>query len=249
MKKTSISKYGLVGKQIDYSFSKQYFATKFIKEGIEASQYDNYPITAIEDFPLILKNNPNIKGLNVTIPYKETILEYLDEVSPTVQKIGAVNTIKITKNKKLIGYNTDIYGFELALKLKLKKIHQKALILGSGGAAKAVKFVFEKLEIPFLVVSRNPTKEQLHYSKIDEALLLSYQLIVNTTPLGTFPNVDFAPAIPYQYLTKQHYLFDLVYNPSKTLFLVQGEKQGASIQNGLKMLEFQAEKAWEIWNK
>ena len=249
MKKTKINKYGLVGRNISYSFSKQYFTAKFNNENIKASQYDNYPIDTIENFPSIIKNNPTIIGLNVTIPYKEVVLEYLDEVHPIVQKIGAVNTIKITQDKKIIGYNTDVYGFELALKLKLKETHQKALLLGTGGAAKAVKFVLEKLQIPFLVVSRNPTGNQLHYTAINEALLLSYQLIINTTPLGTFPNVDFAPDIPYQFLNSEHYLFDLVYNPSKTLFLAQGEKQGAAIQNGLKMLEFQAEKAWEIWNE
>ena len=240
-------KYGLVGKNISYSFSRAYFKAKFEQEAVDNAVYVNFDIGTIADFPLILKNNVHLKGLNVTIPYKQSVFQYLDFVSETAKEIGAVNTIKITNGNKLKGYNTDSYGFELALKIELKKIHQKALIFGTGGAAKAVKFVLNKLEIPFLEVSRNPTEKQISYQMINETILKSHTLLINTTPLGTFPNVDAAPAIPYDFINDSHYLFDLVYNPAKTKFLKNGENQGATIQNGLKMLELQAEKAWEIW--
>jgi shikimate dehydrogenase len=249
MKKIKKDKYGLVGKNISYSFSSAYFQTKFEKESIEQAEYVNFDIQTIADFPLLLANNANLKGLNITIPYKEKVFQYLDYIDTNAKEIGAVNTIKILNNFELKGYNTDIYGFELALKLKLKKQHKKALILGTGGAAKAVKYVLNKLKISFLEVSRNPKEKQIAYTAIDEDLLTAYTLVINTTPLGTFPAISLAPAIPYEFISAKHYLFDLVYNPAKTLFLKNGEKQGATIQNGLKMLELQAEKAWELWQE
>jgi shikimate dehydrogenase len=249
MKIIKKDKYGLVGKNISYSFSRAYFQNKFEKEHIEQTEYVNFDIQTIADFPLILANNANLKGLNVTIPYKEKVFQYLDYIDANAKEIGAVNTIKILSNFKLKGYNTDIYGFELALKLKLKKHHEKALILGSGGAAKAVKYVLNKLKIPFLEVSRNPKEKQITYATIDKDLLTEYTLVINTTPLGTFPAISLAPAIPYELITAKHYLFDLVYNPVKTQFLKNGEQQGATIQNGLKMLELQAEKAWKLWQE
>jgi len=247
MKTVKKYKYGLVGKNISYSFSRAYFKGKFEKEQIKDAEYVNFDIQTIEDFPLILANTANLKGLNVTIPYKESVFKYLDYIDETAEKIGAINTIKILNDYKLKGYNTDSYGFELALKLKLEKQHQKALIFGTGGAAKAVKYVLNKLNISFLEVSRNPTAKQIPYSAIDKDLLTAYTLLINTTPLGTFPDITDAPTLPYELLTAKHYLFDLVYNPEKTQFLKNGELQSATIQNGLKMLEFQAEKAWEIW--
>lgn len=238
--------FGLVGKEISYSFSRQYFQEKFSRENINNATYVNFDLANITELNAVLKT-PNLKGFNVTIPYKEAIIKGLDYIEETAQKIGAINTVKILPNKKTKGYNTDVYGFELALKLKLQKQHKKALILGSGGASKAVKFVFDKLAIPYIIISRNPIEKQLSYKDITPEIMMSHLLIINTTPLGTFPNIADTPNIPYAYLTDKHYLFDLVYNPLKTQFLINGEKKGASIQNGLKMLEFQAEKAWEIW--
>jgi shikimate dehydrogenase len=186
--------------------------------------------------------------LNVTIPYKEQVLDFLDEIDDDAAEIGAVNTIKITHNK-LKGFNTDIYGFEESLKPFLQKHHTKALVLGTGGASKAVIFVLKKLAIDYLIVSRNPVNDQISYQNITKKILKSHTIIVNCTPIGTFPKIDLCPDIPYQYITNNHLLFDLIYNPSKTKFLSKGEAKGAIISNGLKMLELQAEKSWKIWNQ
>ncbi len=249
MRKKEKYKYGLVGRNISYSFSRSYFKAKFEKEGITNSEYVNFDIETLEDFPNLLANDDNIKGFNVTIPYKESVREYVDFIAKDAEEIGAINTIKVLTDKKLKGYNTDVYGFELALKLKLKKTHQKALVFGTGGASKAVIYVLKKLKISYLLVSRNPTENQISYTAIDEELLKEYTLLINTTPLGTYPKTNELPKIPYKHLTPTHYLFDLVYNPPLTAFLKQGKAQGAIIQNGLKMLEYQAEKAWGIWQE
>lgn len=239
-------RFGLVGKNISYSFSQGYFTEKFTKSNLLEYSYENFDLADISAFnKLIIQNN--LFGLNVTIPYKELIIPYLDELDKTAEKIGAVNTICF-KNNSLTGYNTDAYGFQKSLLIHLKKKHKKALILGTGGASKAIAYVFKTLNIPFQFVSRNPKNREISYKKLDEKIIKKHQIIVNCSPVGTHPNIHEKPAIPYQYVTKNHLLFDLIYNPSKTAFLKEGEAKGASIENGLSMLEFQAEKSWEIWN-
>ncbi len=241
-------RFGLVGKNISYSFSKGYFTELFKKQGLTDHSYENFDIQSITDFVAILKDNKDIAGLNVTIPYKEAILPYLDSVDEQAASIGAVNTVKFTATG-LIGYNTDSYGFKKSLVSHLKKHHKKALILGTGGASKAVAYSLKSLTIPFAFVSRNPEKGQLSYADLDAGLLASHTLIINCTPLGTYPNILEKPNIPYEFLTPEHLLFDLIYNPEKSAFLLEGEKYGAAICNGLAMLEFQAEKAWTIWHQ
>jgi len=241
------NKFGLVGKNISYSFSRGYFDKKFKELGLKDHIYENFDLVKIEEFRQLIKVNPNLKGLNVTIPYKEAVIPYLDQISKKAKKIGAVNTIKFSK-AGLKGYNTDIYGFKKSIRPFLKKRHKKALILGTGGASKAVAFVFEELGIEYTYVSRTPSEHEINYESINKSILEEYLILVNCTPIGTFPDVGAKPNIPYQYLSKKHLLFDLIYNPDKTAFLMEGETQGASICNGLKMLELQAEKAWRIWN-
>lgn len=241
------NKFGLVGKNISYSFSKGYFTQKFNDLGLKGHTYENFDLVQIEDFQKLIDQNDTLKGLNVTIPYKEAVIPYLEKLNEKARKIGAVNTIKFTK-KGLKGYNTDIYGFKKSIRPLLKKHHKKALILGTGGASKAVAFVFGEMGISFKYVSRNPADNQIGYADLDEKILGEYTILVNCTPLGTFPNNMDLPDIPYQFITDKHLLFDLIYNPEKTAFLKEGEKRGASICNGLRMLELQAEKAWEIWN-
>ncbi len=242
----AMRKFGLIGKNISYSFSKNYFEQKFKILKLYNHQYDNFDIQNINEFSKIIVND--LIGLNVTIPYKEQVLDFLDEIDDDAAEIGAVNTIKITHNK-LKGFNTDIYGFEESLKPFLQKHHTKALVLGTGGASKAVIFVLKKLAIDYLIVSRNPVNDQISYQNITKKILKSHTIIVNCTPIGTFPKIDLCPDIPYQYITNNHLLFDLIYNPSKTKFLSKGEAKGAIISNGLKMLELQAEKSWKIWNQ
>ena len=242
----TMHKFGLVGKNISYSFSENYFTKKFKILGLNNHEYYTYDIESIQDFPNIISRD--IMGLNVTIPYKEKIIDFLDEIDEEAYKIGAVNTIKIIKNNKLKGFNTDVYGFEESLLPLIETYHKKALILGTGGASKAVAFVLQKLNIDYLAVSRNPNKDQLSYGDLTEDILKNHKIIINCTPLGTFPEVDTFPDLPYQFLSEKHLLYDLIYNPAKTRFLSEGEKRGATIHNGLKMLELQAEKSWEIWN-
>ncbi len=242
-------KFGLIGKDISYSFSKTYFADKFQKEGIKDVSYENFDLRTIKDFEDIFTNNPGIAGLNVTIPYKEVVIPYLDKLSRKAKAIGAVNTIKITKKGNLKGYNTDCYGFKNSIKPFLKSYHKKALILGTGGASKAIAFTLNELNLDYKYISRTKTNDNLTYDELDESIIKQYHIIINCSPVGTHPNVDEYPKIPYEALTNKHLLFDLIYNPSETLFLRQGKKQGAKTCNGLKMLELQAEKAWEIWNK
>ena len=228
-------KYGLIGKNISYSFSRQYFTEKFKNLKLENSEYVNFDLQAIDEFSKL--DFKRISGFNVTIPYKEQILKFLDTIDDEAKEIGAVNTIKITKNDQLVGYNTDFFGFQESLKPFLKPHHKKALVLGTGGASKAIIFVLKKLNIDYLVVSRNPVKAQISYQDIIEEVVNEYTLIINCTPLGTHPDIDESPNIPYQFISSQHLLYDLIYNPKKTTFLSNGEKQGAIICNGLKMLE------------
>ena len=259
--------YGLIGYPLSHSFSKRYFSEKFAKANITDSFYGLFPIQKIEELPALIKKHPNLRGLNVTIPYKEAVFPYLDFIDEEAQTVGAVNTIKI-QDGKLAGYNTDVYGFEVSLKKMLQKQvnpptpnpqppianspilpNPNSLILGTGGAAKAIVYVLEKLNIPYLKVSRSADKGDLTYQQIDQKLLSKYHLIINTTPLGMSPKIDTFPPISYSSLGKDHFLYDLVYNPEITSFLEKGKAQGASIQNGLEMLYLQAEKSWKIWNE
>jgi shikimate dehydrogenase len=244
------TKLGLIGKNISYSFSSGYFLDKFKKMNITELTYKNFDIPAVEEFPfLVYHREEEFKGFNVTIPYKQSIIKYLSELDADAAKIGAVNTIKVTEENELIGYNTDIYGFENSLKPLLKEYHSKALILGTGGASKAVVFVLNKLNISYKIVSRNPSSEnEISYIDLSEEIMTSHKLIINSSPVGTHPNIKECPKIPYEYISETHYLFDLIYNPEVTMFLQKGKNAGAVIKNGLEMLELQAEKSWEIWN-
>lgn len=241
--------FGLVGRNIDYSFSVTYFLEKFTNEKTEDVVYKNFDIPDITYFPQIIKKNKGIKGLNVTIPYKEEVVPYLDKLSRKAEEIGAVNCIKITKKGNLKGYNTDVYGFKKSLLPLLKPHHKKALILGTGGASKAIAYVLEKLEIEYKYVSRNPQPDHFSYLDISKTIMEEYTLIINCTPLGTFPNTDQCPEIDYNYFSEKHIAFDLIYNPSETKFLRLAKEKGATIQNGYDMLVYQAEKSWEIWNR
>lgn len=250
MKEEINNVFGLLGRNISYSFSRKYFSEKFKNLGIKNNVYKNFDIKSIEDFPSVLKNTKYLKGLNVTTPYKQEVFKYLDKIDKTARKIGAVNTIKITKKGNLKGYNTDAFGFENSLMPLLKKHHTRALILGTGGASMAVAFVLKKNGIKFKFVSRNPKKKkEISYDDLSREVMMKHLIIVNCTPLGTSPNIEKSPNIPYQYLAEQHVLYDLIYNPSKTTFLSHGEAKGAMIKNGLEMLELQAEESWKIWTK
>jgi shikimate dehydrogenase len=239
--------FGLIGYPLFQSFSKKFFSEKFEREGLTDCRYESFSIPSISELTKILKENPSLCGLNVTIPYKEQVLSFLHEKSALVKKINACNCIKI-ENGKLTGHNTDAPAFEQSLKEKLQTHHTKALILGTGGAAKAVEFSLRQLKISYKYVSRKPSAKNFSYEQLTDDLMQEYTLIINTTPLGMHPNVVEAPPIPYHALNSKHYLFDLVYNPAKTLFLQKGEEQGAAIKNGYEMLVLQAEESWRIWN-
>ncbi|PUZ30465.1 shikimate dehydrogenase [Chitinophaga costaii] len=241
--------YGLIGFPLGHSFSSGYFSDKFKRENIADSKYENFPLPDITGFPELVRSLPHLRGLNVTIPHKTAILPYLDALDDAAVEIGAVNCIRL-EGGRLIGYNTDAIGFRHSLETLLQPHHRHALVLGTGGASKAVKYTLRQLGITYRLVSRHPQgPEDLAYGQIDQAMLEQYTLLINTTPLGMYPAVDTAPALPYKYLTARHFLYDLVYNPAKTLFLHQGEAQGAVIKNGYEMLVLQAEAAWTIWNK
>jgi shikimate dehydrogenase len=246
-----MSKFGLIGYPLSHSFSKKFFTQKFESEGIQDCEYELYPIETIDSLSLLLSDNPDLEGLNVTIPYKLEVLPFLNEIDEAAQAIGAVNCIKIAgkgPNAKLKGYNTDAYGFEESLKPLLEPGHQKALILGDGGAAKAVKYVLNKLDIPFVIVTRSPTDTSILYEEVTEEILSTHTIIINTTPLGMSPNVISSPDLPYHYITAQHLVYDLVYNPEETAFLNKAKVQDAKIKNGLEMLYLQAERSWYLWN-
>jgi shikimate dehydrogenase len=240
--------YGLIGYPLTHSFSKNYFTEKFKKEGLENCRYENFPLADINDLPKVINENLDLQGINVTIPHKESVLRFLQETNDLVKQTRACNCIRIT-NKKLAGYNTDVIGFEKVLLSKLAHSHKNALILGTGGAAKAVEFVFMKLGISYRYVSRYPSVKNLSYEQLTPHVMEQNTLIVNTTPLGMYPKVTEAPPLPYHLLTSKHFLFDLIYNPAKTLFLKKGEEHGASIENGYDMLVYQAEESWKIWNE
>jgi shikimate dehydrogenase len=239
----STSVYGLIGKSLGHSFSKQFFTEKFAQEGI-AAEYNNYELSTIQEIQHVFKIE-HLKGLNVTIPYKTSVIEYLDEIDELALKIGAVNTIAF-RNGKTIGYNTDAYGFQQSIKPFLRNVHERALILGTGGASKAVAHVLENLGIDVAFLTRNPTdSNHFGYEQANDRMMHAFKLIVNTTPLGTFPNTDEIPAIPTEYFTPEHLVVDLIYNPEKTKLLTLAEEGGADILNGYSMLQLQALKAWE----
>ncbi len=244
-----MKKFGLIGYPLSHSFSKKYFTQKFKDQHIESCEYELYPIESIEMFPsLISQIGPDLIGLNCTIPYKQSVIPYLDELSDDARAIQAVNTIQF-KNGKRFGFNSDIPGFRSSLEKFIPSDIQHALVLGSGGAAKAVFYVLKQMGISYTTVTRSPTAHSILYSDLNHDLLQNSKLIINTTPLGMTPHVDTCPDIDYQALTDRHYLYDLVYNPEKTLFLQKGESRGAQILNGLSMLYAQAEVSWKIWNE
>lgn len=239
--------YGLIGYPLSHSFSKKYFTEKFEREGLMNYRYELFPIAAINELTDLLQHQPEISGLNVTIPYKEQVLPFLNETDEVVEKIQACNCIRI-QNGRLKGFNTDVIGLEASLKTHLKPHHKKALILGTGGSSKAAEFVLEKLKIAFKYVSRKASADYYSYEQLTPGIIAGYQLIINTTPVGMYPDINVAPRIPYEGITANHYLFDLVYNPERTLFLKKGEERGAVVKNGYDMLLIQAEESWKIWN-
>ncbi len=244
--------FGLIGFPLSHSFSKKYFNEKFARKGLQQTHYyDLFPLENIEAFPQLLSQHPNLVGLNVTIPYKELVIPFLDDISPEGQAMGAVNTIVIQRGRTT-GYNTDVYGFEISLFNKIEEAGidpKAALILGTGGAAKAIAFVLTKRNIAFQYVSRSSGNgDFLTYEMLTREIIQRHPLIINTTPLGMYPKIDTLPKIPYEYLGKEHLLFDLVYNPEETAFLKKGKENNSSTLNGLEMLHLQAEKAWSIWN-
>jgi shikimate dehydrogenase len=240
-------RFGLIGYPLSHSFSQKYFTEKFQREHITGAVYENYPIATIEELTGVLEKYPDLEGINVTIPYKEKVIPFLSQQTEVVQATGACNCIKIS-NGKLEGHNTDVAGFEVSLNKFLESYHKKALVLGTGGAAKAVHYVLKKRGIEFIEVSRNPQgRQQISYNDVDD-VMHDHLLVVNTTPLGMYPNVDEFPPIAYDMLTPRHYLFDLTYNPTVTAFLKKGQEKGAIVKNGAEMLVIQAEESWKIWN-
>ena len=242
--------YGLIGKRLTHSFSKDYFNRKFDAEGIDA-EYINFEIEDINMLIEVISQYNNLCGLNVTIPYKEEVMQYLDEIDDDARNIGAVNVIKIIKNGndfKLKGFNSDFTGFNESLAPMLAPCHDKALILGTGGAAKAVAYGLGKLGLEVQMVSRHKSAATLVYEELTKATVQSHKVIVNTTPLGMYPDVNSYPDIPYRFLTKSHICYDLIYNPEETIFLQKSKEMGAIVKNGLEMLLLQAFKSYEIWN-
>jgi len=240
--------FGLIGYPLTHSFSKNYFAEKFRREAIADCRYENFQLADITGLSNLINDNFDLEGLNVTIPYKESVLSYLHEKSELVRETGACNCIKLV-NGKLIGFNTDVIGFEASLLDKLQPYHKNALIFGTGGAAKAVEFVLKKNHIPFTYVSRKRSKNNITYEQLTPTVLQENKLIINTTPVGMFPNTGEVLPLPFEGVTPQHFVFDLIYNPAKTLLLEKAEERGATIQNGFEMLIGQAEESWKIWNE
>lgn len=242
-----MDKYGLLGRNISYSFSRTYFSKKFKNLNIEAS-YENFDLPDIKKIQEVIETTKALKGLNVTIPYKEQVIPFLNELDETAAEIGAVNTIKIYENGFLKGFNTDYFGFVESIKPYLKDHHEKALILGTGGASKAVAFGLKSLDIPYKYVSRKASDKIFSYEQLSEEIIAEHQVIINCTPLGTSPNTEEFPAIPVEFMDKNHLVYDLIYNPAETKLMQLASKNGATVVNGLRMLELQAERAWKIWN-
>jgi len=260
-----MKQYGLIGYPLSHSFSKKYFTEKFKNEKIANHVYNLYELSNLSDFPELLRAHPKLCGLNVTVPHKIGVVRYMDWISEEAKSVGAINCIRISAESpvlaafsgevgikdhdfKLEGFNTDVYGFEHSIKPLLKPQHKKALLLGNGGAARAVKCVLDKLEIPYTLVTRRRDRHSILFSELTAELMAEHTIIINTTPLGTSPNVQECPPIPYEYITAHHLLYDLIYNPEQTLFLKRGHDVGAATKNGYEMLVLQAEKSWEIWN-
>jgi len=245
--------FGLIGYPLSHSFSAKFFAEKFASEGISDAGYQLFPLESISEITTLIALQPDLQGFNITIPYKVAILPFLDHFSDAAKSVGAVNCVKINRTESgitLTGYNTDVYGFRESLTPALKPIHKNALVLGTGGAAKAVCYTLNELGINYTLVSRSGNEESvLNYSQLSENIISKNLLIINTSPVGTYPDVDKYPDIPYQFLGSKHLLFDLIYNPAETKFLRLGREAGATTLNGSKMLELQAEKSWEIWNE
>ncbi|MDO5572091.1 MAG: shikimate dehydrogenase [Bacteroidales bacterium] len=245
-----MEQYGLLGHPLSHSFSKKFFTEKFENEVIDA-KYDNFDLDNLDNIYTDLLKKDNLKGFNVTIPYKKEIIKFLDDIDDTAKEIGAVNVVKVTKNQDklhLKGYNSDVVGFMNSIKPMIKPFHKKALILGTGGASLAVKCGLEKLGIETMFVSRTPSAGMISYEQITKEILQDYSLIVNCTPLGTFPKVEGKPDLPYEFISETNLLYDLVYNPELTTFLNEGKKRGAAIKNGNEMLILQAIESWKIWN-
>lgn len=240
-------KFGLLGRNISYSFSKSYFSKKFREEGTDAA-YENFDLPEVKGIRDVLERNPALEGFNVTIPYKEEIILFLDELDPVAGEIGAVNTVKVSKEGKLVGFNTDYFGFCESIRPYLNENHKKALILGTGGASKAIAYGLESMGIPYKFVSRNPSEDRLSYDQLSGTVMQEHQIIINCTPLGTSPKTEEYPALPIHLISPRHLVFDLIYNPSETRLMKLASGEGATTANGLRMLELQAEKAWEIWN-
>lgn len=242
-------RYGIIGFPLAHSFSQRYFTEKFSAQQLAGCEYNEFPIESINELPALINQDHSLKGLNVTIPYKKQVLEFLHDRSAIPKGLDACNCIKIIDGKG-VGFNTDIIGFQHSLQPMLSAHHKKALVLGSGGAAAAVCFVLKKLQIDYVLVSRNnKSNDVISYADLDSEIMKTHLLIINTTPLGTFPKVDACPDLPYHLLGPDHFLYDLVYNPERTLFLKKGEEAGASIKNGYEMLVIQAEESWKIWNE
>lgn len=246
--------FGLIGYRLGHSFSKKFFSEKFARENLRDHEYVNFELDSIQEFPDLFRQNDHLYGLNCTIPYKQQIMPFLDEIDEEAAAVGAVNTVKIIREPnglKLVGYNTDVYGFEYSLRPLLEKHHRKALILGTGGASRAVKYVLNRLNIEYLsATTKTETGErEMSYNDITPGLLQEYFLLIQSTPLGMFPNTGACPDLPYESLTSRHLLYDLVYNPEETLFLKKGLEKGATVKNGLEMLHLQAIRSWKIWNE
>lgn len=242
-----MDKYGIIGNPLGHSFSKGFFTEKFAKEGIDA-QYLNFQIPEIGKLTDVLKENPELRGINVTLPYKTKVIPFLDELSDEAREIGAVNVVQI-RNGHLKGFNSDIIGFTRSIQPLLKPHHKKALILGTGGASRAIRVGLTRLGLEWKYVSRTPREGMITYNDITAETLKEYEVIVNCSPVGMFPKVEECPAIPYEFLTADNLLYDLVYNPEDTLFLKRGREQGARGKNGLEMLHLQAIASWEFWNE
>lgn len=247
-----MKRYGLIGYPLGHSFSQKYFTEKFDRECVDA-RYDLFPLESINELPGLIHDTEGLAGFNVTIPYKQDVIQFLDEMDDQAREIGAVNVVKITRHVngayRLKGFNSDAYGFTESIRPMLGPSHKRALVLGSGGASKAVIFSLRRLGVEPVVVSRRPSAGMLTYAAIDKEILMNYTVIVNASPVGMSPIIDACPDIPYEFLTPRHVCFDLVYNPEETLFLQKASAAGAAVKNGLEMLHLQAEGAWKYWNE
>jgi shikimate dehydrogenase len=239
--------FGLIGKPLSHSFSQKFFTDKFKNEGLSECRYQNFELAEINDLPRVVKAHKDLVGLNVTIPYKQAVLSFLDSQDLAVNKIGACNCIKVSQGK-LTGFNTDVIGFKNSLQPLLQLHHTKALVLGTGGASKAVQYTLKELGIDYLAVSRNVSGSEINYEAVTREIIDNHFLIINTTPLGMYPNTNDSPQLPYEFIGPKHFLYDLIYNPVKTKFLNEGQRRGAKICNGYEMLQQQALESWNIWN-